>query len=33
MIELARSVGGDEHGFRFIQPPFNLAMPEGAKRY
>lgn len=29
MIELARSVGGDEHGFRFIQLPFNLAMPEG----
>ena len=28
MIELARSVGGDEHGFRFIQLPFNLAMPE-----
>ena len=30
MIELARGVGGDEHGFRFIQLPFNLAMPEGA---
>jgi aryl-alcohol dehydrogenase-like predicted oxidoreductase len=28
MIEIARSVGGDEHGFRFIQLPFNLAMPE-----
>lgn len=28
MIEIARSVGGDAHGFRFIQLPFNLAMPE-----
>lgn len=28
MVELARSVGGDEHGFRFIQLPFNLAMTE-----
>jgi aryl-alcohol dehydrogenase-like predicted oxidoreductase len=28
MIEIAREVGGDEHGFRFIQLPFNLAMPE-----
>ncbi len=28
MEEIARSVGGDEHGFRFIQLPFNLAMPE-----
>jgi aryl-alcohol dehydrogenase-like predicted oxidoreductase len=28
MIELARSVGGEDHGFRFIQLPFNLAMPE-----
>jgi aryl-alcohol dehydrogenase-like predicted oxidoreductase len=28
MVELAREVGGDEHGFRFIQLPFNLAMPE-----
>jgi predicted aldo/keto reductase-like oxidoreductase len=28
MAELAREVGGDEHGFRFIQLPFNLAMPE-----
>ena len=25
---LARAVGGEEHGFRFIQLPFNLAMPE-----
>jgi aryl-alcohol dehydrogenase-like predicted oxidoreductase len=28
MWELARTVGGDNHGFRFIQLPFNLAMPE-----
>jgi len=28
MWEMAREVGGDEHGFRFVQLPFNLAMPE-----
>jgi len=28
MFEIAREVGGDEHGFRFIQLPFNLAMQE-----
>ena len=28
MWELAREAGGDEHGFRFVQLPFNLAMPE-----
>ena len=28
MVEIAREVGGDFHGFRFIQLPFNLAMPE-----
>jgi len=28
MWELAREAGGAEHGFRFIQLPFNLAMPE-----
>ena len=28
MVELANEVGGDDHGFRFIQLPFNLAMPE-----
>lgn len=28
MLELAREAGGDDHGFRFIQLPFNLAMPE-----
>ena len=25
---LAREAGGDEHGFRFVQLPFNLGMPE-----
>ncbi|MDQ1557497.1 MAG: hypothetical protein QOD32_557 [Pyrinomonadaceae bacterium] len=28
MLELAREAGGDGHHFRFIQLPFNLAMPE-----
>jgi len=28
MVEVAREVGGDDHHFRFIQLPFNLAMPE-----
>jgi aryl-alcohol dehydrogenase-like predicted oxidoreductase len=28
MVALAQQIGGDEHGFRFIQLPFNLAMPE-----
>jgi aryl-alcohol dehydrogenase-like predicted oxidoreductase len=28
MWELARAAGGDNHGFRFVQLPFNLAMPE-----
>jgi aryl-alcohol dehydrogenase-like predicted oxidoreductase len=28
MSEFARKVGGNEHHFRFIQLPFNLAMPE-----
>lgn len=28
MTEIARTVGGDAHGFRFVQLPFNLAMPE-----
>jgi aryl-alcohol dehydrogenase-like predicted oxidoreductase len=28
MFEAAYSVAGDDHGFRFIQLPFNLAMPE-----
>jgi len=30
MVELAREVGGEAHGFHFIQLPFNIAMPEGA---
>jgi aryl-alcohol dehydrogenase-like predicted oxidoreductase len=28
MFETAYAVGGENHGFRFIQLPFNLAMPE-----
>jgi aryl-alcohol dehydrogenase-like predicted oxidoreductase len=28
MVEAAREIGGEAHGFRFIQLPFNLAMPE-----
>ena len=28
MVDLAGEVGGESHGFRFIQLPFNLAMPE-----
>ena len=28
IVRVAREVGGDSHGFRFIQLPFNLAMPE-----
>jgi aryl-alcohol dehydrogenase-like predicted oxidoreductase len=28
MFAIAREVGGQSHGFRFIQLPFNLAMPE-----
>jgi aryl-alcohol dehydrogenase-like predicted oxidoreductase len=28
MVELANEIGGESHGFRFIQLPFNLAMPE-----
>ena len=28
MWELARAAGGEDHGFRFVQLPFNLAMPE-----
>ena len=28
MVELAHEVGGNEHAFRYIQLPFNLAMPE-----
>jgi aryl-alcohol dehydrogenase-like predicted oxidoreductase len=28
MVEIAKEVAGHEHHFRFIQVPFNLAMPE-----
>jgi aryl-alcohol dehydrogenase-like predicted oxidoreductase len=28
IMKLAREVGGESHAFRFIQLPFNLAMPE-----
>jgi aryl-alcohol dehydrogenase-like predicted oxidoreductase len=28
MFSAASEVGGEDHGFRFIQLPFNLAMPE-----
>ena len=28
MVTIARETGGVEHGFRFIQAPFNLGMPE-----
>jgi aryl-alcohol dehydrogenase-like predicted oxidoreductase len=30
MLETAKEVGGDAHGFRFIQLPFNLAMAEAS---
>ncbi len=29
-IRIARKVGGEDHGFRFIQFPFNVGMPEAA---
>ena len=28
MVEVAREVGGESHGFKFIQLPVNLAMPQ-----
>jgi len=28
MVAIARELAGESHGFRFIQLPFNLAMPE-----
>jgi hypothetical protein len=28
MVDAARTAGGESHGFRYIQLPFNLAMPE-----
>ncbi len=30
-VAVARGVGGESHGFKFIQFPFNLAMPEAAQ--
>ncbi len=30
MVALARDVGGEEHGFRFVQFPLNPVMPEAA---
>ena len=30
MVELAREIGGEQHGFHFIQLPFNVKMPEAA---
>jgi len=32
MAEIAREVGGAQHHFRFVQLPFNLAMPEALTR-
>ncbi|HEV2799902.1 MAG TPA: aldo/keto reductase [Pyrinomonadaceae bacterium] len=32
MVELAHEAGGDNHHFRFVQLPFNLAMPEALVR-
>jgi aryl-alcohol dehydrogenase-like predicted oxidoreductase len=31
-VRLARKVGGEEHGLRFVQLPFSLAMPEAWTR-
>jgi aryl-alcohol dehydrogenase-like predicted oxidoreductase len=28
MVGVARQIGGEDHGFRFVQLPLNLAMPE-----
>jgi len=30
IVETAHEIGGDDHGFRFIQLPFNVSMPEAA---
>lgn len=30
-VQSAREIGGENHGFRFVQFPFNIAMPEAAK--
>lgn len=32
LVNLAREVGGENHHFRFIQVPFNIAMPEAFTR-
>ncbi len=32
VMEVAREVGGEDHGFRFVQMPFSWAMPEAAVR-
>lgn len=29
-VKIARKIGGEAHGFRYVQFPFNLAMPEAA---
>lgn len=31
LLEIARAAGGADHGFRFLQLPFSLAMPEAAQ--
>jgi aryl-alcohol dehydrogenase-like predicted oxidoreductase len=31
-VRVARKVGGEHHGFRYVQFPFNVAMPEAAVR-
>jgi aryl-alcohol dehydrogenase-like predicted oxidoreductase len=28
LVRLAKEIAGDDHGFRFVQLPFNVAMPE-----
>jgi aryl-alcohol dehydrogenase-like predicted oxidoreductase len=33
MVRIAREVAGDSHHFRFVQLPFNLAMPEALTRH
>lgn len=32
MVKIAKDVGGDDHHLRFVQLPFNLAMPEALTR-
>jgi len=32
MVEIAREIAGDSHHFRYVQLPFNLAMPEALTR-